>query len=60
MQNTHRFGTDVSAQGNLNLYRGNNGRTTLDANAGYNRHFGGPGGTGKPNYGGGLQFNHRW
>nr|WOJ43253.1 attacin 3 [Lasioderma serricorne] len=58
--NTRGFGTDLSAQGNLNLYRSQNGRTTLDANARYDRHFGGPFGTGRPNYGGGLNFNHRF
>ncbi|KAI7815566.1 attacin 2, partial [Rhyzopertha dominica] len=59
-QHTHRFGTDLSATGKVNLYRGNGGRTTLDANAQYNRHFGGPFGTGKPNYGGNVIFTHRF
>lgn len=59
-EHTRHFGTDVSAGANLNLYRSPNRRTTLDANGSYNRHFGGPSGTGKPNWGAGLNFNHRF
>lgn len=54
------FGTDVGASANANLWRGNNGRSSLDANANYGRHFGGPFGTGRPNYGVGATFNHRF
>ncbi|CAH1370004.1 unnamed protein product [Tenebrio molitor] len=57
-QRTQRFGTDVSATGNANLWRRGNAR--LDAVGQYNRHFGGLGGTGRPNYYGGLQFSHRF
>lgn len=57
---TRHFGTDVGVSGNANLWRSNNGRSNLDATANYNRHFGGPYGTGAPNYGAGLQFNHRF
>ncbi|XP_045460538.1 attacin-B-like [Harmonia axyridis] len=58
--NTRGFGTDFSATGNANLWRSNNGNTRLDAYANYGRHYGGPWGTGRPNYGGGLQFSHRF
>lgn len=56
----HHFGTDVGVTGNANVWRSNNGRSSLDANANYNRHFGGPFGTGKPNYGGGVMFTHKF
>lgn len=56
----HRFGTDVNAQGNVNVWRSQNGMSSLDANANYNRHFGGPFGSGKPNYGAGAMFTHRF
>ncbi|KAK9870778.1 hypothetical protein WA026_009739 [Henosepilachna vigintioctopunctata] len=56
--NTRGFGTDVSATGNANIWRKGNSR--LDATGNYGRHFGGPGGTGRPNWGVGLNFNHRF
>lgn len=54
------FGTDLGASANANLWRSRNGMSSLDANANYNRHFGGPFGTGRPNYGAGATFNHRF
>lgn len=60
VDHTRHFGTDVGVQGNANIWRSNNGRSTLDGTANYNRHFGGPFGTGRPNYGAGLQFTHRF
>lgn len=60
VNHVHRFGTDVGVSGNTNIWRSPNGRTSVDANAGYNRHFGGPGGTGRPNYNGNINFNHRF
>ncbi|RZC32121.1 uncharacterized protein BDFB_011474 [Asbolus verrucosus] len=57
-QHTQRFGTDLSASGRGNLWRQGNSR--LDAVGSYNRHYGGLGGTRRPNYYGGLQFNHRF
>lgn len=56
----HRFGTDVGASANANLWRSHNGMSSLDGNANYNRHFGGPSGTGRPNYGVGATFRHRF
>lgn len=60
VNHVHRFGTDVGVSGNANVWKSQNGRSSLDANAGYNRHFGGPGGTGRPNYNGNLNFVHRF
>lgn len=60
VNHVHHFGTDVGVSGNANIWRSPNGRTSLDANAGYNRHFGGPTGTGRPNYNGNLNFIHRF
>ncbi|KAJ3646418.1 hypothetical protein Zmor_024007 [Zophobas morio] len=57
-QHTHRGGTDLSASGNANLWSKGNSR--LDAVGTYSRHYGGPWGTGKPDYYGGLQFTHRF
>lgn len=54
------MGTDVNAQGNLNLWRSGNGRSNLDGTANYNQHFGGPGGRSRPNYGAGINFVHRF
>lgn len=54
------FGTDVNAQGNVNLWKSHNGRSQLDGTANYNQHFGGPFGRSRPSYGGGLNFVHRF
>ncbi|KAG4077534.1 hypothetical protein HA402_002961 [Bradysia odoriphaga] len=54
------FGTNLNAEGNVNLWRSPNGRSQLDGAANYNQHFGGPGGRSRPNYGGGLNFSHRF
>ncbi|KAK9870774.1 hypothetical protein WA026_009735 [Henosepilachna vigintioctopunctata] len=56
--NTRGFGTDVTATGNANIWRRGNSR--LDATGSYGRHFGGPWGTGRPNWGVGLNFSHRF
>lgn len=60
VDHVHRFGTNVGVSGNANLWRSNNGRTSVDADAGYNRHFGGQFGTGRPNYNGNINFRHRF
>lgn len=60
VNHAHRFGTDVGASGNANLWKSPNGMSRLDGTANYNRHFGGPGGRSSPNYGAGLNFNHRF
>lgn len=59
IQHTHRGGTDVNAQVQRNLWSSPNGRSTLDGNANFNQHFGRGGGH-RPNYGAGVQFNHKF
>ncbi|XP_059622751.1 attacin-B-like [Phlebotomus argentipes] len=59
-QHQHRFGTSLGIEGKANLYRSPNGMTSLDATGGYQRHFGGPFGTSKPNYNVGLGLTHRF
>nr|CAD7587587.1 unnamed protein product [Timema genevievae] len=57
---TPGYGTQLSAQAQANLWRSRNGMSSLDATGSYSRNFGGPYGTGRPNYGGFLNFNHRF
>ncbi|CAG2053832.1 unnamed protein product [Timema podura] len=52
--------SQLSAQAQANLWRSSNGRSSLDATGSYSRNYGGPYGTGRPNYGGFLNFNHRF
>ncbi|XP_026481744.1 uncharacterized protein LOC113388590 [Ctenocephalides felis] len=59
-QHTRGFGTDVGANAGVNLFRANNGRTSLDADAFASKHFGGAFGTGRTNYGGAVNFRHRF
>lgn len=54
------LGYDIGVQASKNLYTSNDGRTTVDANAGYNRHHGGPLGTGDPQYSGGINLEHKF
>lgn len=56
----HRFGTAVNIGGNANVWKSRDGRSSVDVTGGYNRHYGGPGGTGRPNYNVGGQFTHRF
>lgn len=60
VDHTRHFGTDVTARGNANLFTSRDGRTTVDGGAYYNRHFGGPFGTGRPNYGANIGLTHRF
>ncbi|XP_069679832.1 attacin-B-like [Periplaneta americana] len=53
-------GTELSAKAQGNLYRSRNGRTNLDANFNYSRRFGGPFGSSRPSFGGGLTLTHRF
>nr|WCZ69497.1 attacin-like 1 c-1315 [Carausius morosus] len=57
---TPGFGTQVSAQGNANLWRSNDRMSSLDANARWSRNYGSPWGTSRPDYGAGLTFTHRF
>lgn len=56
----NKFGTDVGANLDANLWRSRDGRSELNGQANYNQHFGGPSGHSRPNYGAGLIFNHRF
>lgn len=58
--NVRHLGTDVNVGGNANVWQSRDGRSSVDVNGGYNRHYGGPGGTGKGNYNAGAQFSHRF
>lgn len=57
---TPKFGTDLNVEGRGNIWRSNDGNTRFDAVGNYGRHYGGIGGTGKPNYYGGVEFSHRF
>ncbi|XP_065159322.1 uncharacterized protein [Atheta coriaria] len=57
---TPGWGTDVGAQAKYNFFNSRDGRTTGSVSGNYDRHFGGPLGTGRPNYGAFLNFNHRF
>lgn len=54
------FGTQVSVQAQRALWRSNDGRTSVDANANWSRNYGGAFGTSRPNYGGMVTFRHRF
>lgn len=55
-----RQGTDLSASVGGQIWQSQNGRSEVNGNANYNRHFGGPSGSSRPNYGAGVQFRHRF
>lgn len=55
-----RQGTNVAAEAQARLWQSQNRRSTLDGQANYNQHFGGPAGRQRPNYGAGLTFKHRF
>lgn len=58
--NRDRQGTDVNARVNARIWESKNGRSELNGEANYNRHFGGSAGSSRPNYGAGLNFVHRF
>lgn len=53
-------GTNVNLDAQARLWQSQNRKSTLDGNANYQRNFGGQFGTGRPNYGVGLNFRHRF
>lgn len=53
-------GTNVNLEAQARLWQSQNRQSTLDGNANYQRNFGGQFGTGRPNYGVGLNFRHRF
>lgn len=58
--NRDRGGTDVDARVNAHIWQSKNGRSELNGEANYNKHFGGPSGNSRSNYGGGINFIHRF
>ncbi len=57
---SRQTGTNVNVEAQARLWQSQNRQSTLDANANYQRNFGGQFGTGRPNYGVGLNFRHRF
>lgn len=55
-----RQGTNVAVDAQRRLWESQNRRSSLDGQANYNQHFGGPAGRQRPNYGVGLMFRHRF
>lgn len=54
------FGTQVSANAKGVLWRSSNGRSSVDATGGWSKSFGGAFGTSRSNYGGTINFRHRF
>lgn len=55
-----RQGTDISLGASGRVWQSQNNRNELHAHGNYGRHFGGPSGASRPNYGAGLTFIHRF
>lgn len=53
-------GTDISVKGQANLWTSKNGKTKIDGTGSFNQHLGGPGGNGKPQFGGGIKLIHKF
>lgn len=60
VERNRQTGTNVNVEAQARLWQSQNRQSTLDANANYQRNFGGQFGTGRPNYGAGLTFRHRF
>ncbi|XP_037040242.1 uncharacterized protein LOC119077157 [Bradysia coprophila] len=60
VERNRQAGTNVNVDAQARLWQSQNRQSTLDANANYQRNFGGQFGTGRPNYGAGLTFRHRF
>lgn len=58
--NRNRGGTDVGAQVNARIWQSRDRKAELNGNANVNKHFGGPSGKTRPNYGVGLNFQRRF
>lgn len=53
-------GTNLNVEAQARLWQSPDRRSTLDGTANYQRNYGGQFGTGRPNYGAGLNFIHRF
>lgn len=58
VQSQKHQGTTVNAQAGGTVYQ--KGRSQVDVNANYDRRFGGPGGTSKPNVGGRVEYRYNF
>lgn len=58
VDHTRHIGTNVGVNGNANIWRSRDGRSSLDGTASYNQQFGPYGG--RPQYGAGLNFKHNF
>lgn len=53
-------GTRVRADADYNIHTSKDGRTSVDARAGWERTYHGPRGNSRPDYNVGVGFRHRW
>ncbi|XP_071440963.1 uncharacterized protein [Hetaerina americana] len=53
-------GRRVEARGEGNVWQSNDGRGRVDVHGHYSRDYGGRYGTGRPEYGGGIRYSHRF
>lgn len=58
VQNRGRAGTDLSAKAGGTVWQSHNGRSSLNANAIYDQHFGR--GKSRPNFGASIKFTHHF
>lgn len=60
VERNRQIGTNLNVEAQARLWQSQNRRSTLDGTANYQRNYGGQIGTGRPNYGVGLNFIHRF
>lgn len=60
VERNRQAGTNLNLEAQARLWQSQNRRSTLDGTANYQRNYGGQFGTGRPNYGVGLNFIHRF
>lgn len=60
VERNRQAGTNLNLEAQARLWQSQNRRSTLDGTANYQRNYGGQFGTGRPNYGVGLNFVHRF
>lgn len=60
VERNRQTGTNLNVEAQARLWQSQNRQSTLDGTANYQRNYGGQFGTGRPNYGVGLNFIHRF
>lgn len=60
VDHTRHQGRNLNAEAQARLWQSQDRRTDITGQANYGRHYGGPSGTGRPNYGAGVVFRHRF